>query len=725
MDALANFDFHSSSFGAPEGRHHFRQPQYTLPSESNIQHVENTAPGSSNNAKSRPCDACRRRKSRCVLKDGAVKCVLCEFHDQACTYIQTPQARKRKSVSISQDEEVIVSSKRSPSGDFVRRGVAKQIITSPKTDHLVDDYANLKGPSLLKRTLGLQRRRHGLYQGSSSCFEAALVEEEKSSKTSSTGDSQFLHANAHDRFLLLPDEATDHYDDELADIDAIEAIVAPHGQALIHLYFRIVHPSFPILHKKVFLEKYNRTHQEFSPPLLAAVYILALQYWSYENELLPFKKPEIENLVTLAMRSLAYVVHRPKLSTVEAGLLLLQWRTGSSSWALTAQMVAVGQELGLHKDCSSWNIPIWEIGLRKRLAWALFMQDKWSSFMHGRPSHISEDDWAVQTLTEKDFPENSRDDDEREGSTEVEKGRSIFCRMVSLTQILADVLQTCYSDKAEREIRSTKESDATKFVLSKAKPLQIRLNAWHASLPQSLSMENVTIRKLSSTGYLHLAYWATVISLHRLIFRTLRHCEESDLASICRNAAIARLEHAIAFVKALKPEHLQSFWYFASAFNFALIGIFQSLLCVCADSKVQKNVQFATLDEYRWMLRVSSKSAGFLEQSMSMIDLYAGHVKILVHNVESSEPCDRSNDRDRAQEDVHVAEWDESLQSAEGYIGNIPAETPRFEDDASVSLRTDDTSLAWYTQTPLTEQTDHALRTWEEGLDLISAYQQK
>jgi hypothetical protein len=46
----------------------------------------------------RPCDACRRRKSRCVIHEGAVLCVLCEFHKQECTFVQDPQPRKRKVV---------------------------------------------------------------------------------------------------------------------------------------------------------------------------------------------------------------------------------------------------------------------------------------------------------------------------------------------------------------------------------------------------------------------------------------------------------------------------------------------------------------------------------------------------------------------------------------------------------------------------------------------------
>jgi hypothetical protein len=76
-----------------------------------------------------------------------------------------------------------------------------------------------------------------------------------------------------DLFLMRPDEGTQNHDEEIEDLDAIESLVAPHGPALINLYFRIVHPSFPILHKRVYLEKYNRTYREFSPPLLAAVYV--------------------------------------------------------------------------------------------------------------------------------------------------------------------------------------------------------------------------------------------------------------------------------------------------------------------------------------------------------------------------------------------------------------------------------------------------------------------
>lgn len=46
--------------------------------------------------KDRPCDACRRRKSKCVMREGEMACLLCKFHNQDCTFVQSPQPRKRK-----------------------------------------------------------------------------------------------------------------------------------------------------------------------------------------------------------------------------------------------------------------------------------------------------------------------------------------------------------------------------------------------------------------------------------------------------------------------------------------------------------------------------------------------------------------------------------------------------------------------------------------------------
>ncbi|OCK92696.1 uncharacterized protein K441DRAFT_688266 [Cenococcum geophilum 1.58] len=570
--------------------------------------------------------------------DGATSCVLCRFHRQECTFLAHPQPRKRKAASLSEEEgshgnpsrnaarrpPQLSSDKhwlpRRSSGDLPHRSSQNLIRQDPP----IDDYANLKGPSLLKKTLGLQNHRHSRFIGSTSEYEQLLLELDAYNDKDEVpvGVSTLRKVNNTDVFLLSPDEGTRNHEDEIMDLDAIEMIVAPHGQALVHLYFRIVHPSFPILHKKVFLEKYQRTHREFSPPLLAAVYILALNWWSYSSELALLPKPDVPGLEKMAFKTMNDIIHRPKLSTIQAGLLLLQ-RPEGDSWVLTTQLVGLGQDLGLHLDCSNWRIPTWERGLRKRLAWALFMQDKWGSLVHGRPSHIPTTDWAVKPLSESDFPESAADEDDEDGSTEVEKGRTLFCEMITLTEVLAIILSDFYTLKAEEDIRKHSR-DGVRWILEKAKSSQLALKQWFAQMPPSLRMENVTMRKLSSTGYLHLGYYAVEITLHRRIIRSLSSLDDPSLITICRTAARARLISAMDFVQGLRPEHLQSFWYSASKYCFALIGTFVSLLWVTAQEKDQAEFYKAKLEEYRWTLRLSSKSADFLERAISMLATSTG-----------------------------------------------------------------------------------------------------
>lgn len=360
--------------------------------------------------------------------------------------------------------------------------------------------------SLLDQTLGLHRTNHAKHVGASSIHEPHVETfiprldsrpdhegpEEPFSRRLRSLDTSVTFETCQDNTTLF------HADDE-SDLDKIEQVVHPHGPALVHLYFRIVHPSYPILHKKVFLEKYARTYREFSPPLLAAVYLLAMNWWEYDRDLSSRIKPDQAALVRLATKTIADVVYRPKLSTVQAGLLLLQ-RTHGDSWVLTSQLVAVGEELGLHLDCSGWSIPEWERGLRRRLAWALYMQDKWGALIHGRPSHINQKTWAVRHVSSDDFPESAADEDEEEGSTEVEKGRTLFRCLIRLSEILADILDVLYTLDTTRDNNAVVSVSGITGLLELVKPISLKLRQWVTTLPACLHMDDVKTRKLCSNG---------------------------------------------------------------------------------------------------------------------------------------------------------------------------------------------------------------------------------
>lgn len=484
------------------------------------------------------------------------------------------------------------------------------------------DYAQLKGPTLLRKTLGLEIGRHSRYVGPTSEYEECLVDLcplDSEDEYGLAHGGHFRRLGNGVTFLMYADQAAS----EIAVLDEIEAVVAPHGPALVDLYFRIVHPSFPVLHKRVFYEKYNRTYREFSPPLLAAVYALALGWWSYDADLQASgaQKPDVAALDRLGAKALADVMTRPKLSTVQAGLLLLQ-RQIPGFWTTTAQLVAVGHELGLYLDPSGWKIPDWEKGLRKRLAWALFMQDKWGALTHGRPSLIQSSNWGVPFPTAADFPESPEaDESDLDGSAEILKGREHFTQMISLTAITSDILSAFFT------LESNSRLSRISQVLELAKPMQIRLRDWYAHLPESLKMDAPTKpRTLSPTGSLHLAYFTTEITLHRRILRTLHAPGAVDpyLHHICRSAAKTRLISALDFVNRLKPQHLQAFWPATAGKNFALIGTFGALLWATSQTGQEAEFYRARLMEYRWTLRVSARGAEWMEVAVGVLDAGVG-----------------------------------------------------------------------------------------------------
>jgi hypothetical protein len=482
---------------------------------------------------------------------------------------------------------------------------------------VVRDYSSLTGKSLLKETLGHQNRQSSAVIGATSDFDPFMARSlswNSKGECSTFSTSHTLRrANQSVYFMMRPD-TQDEMDAELANLDAIENFVAPHGPELVNLYYRIVHPGFPILHKKVFLEKYGRSYRELTPTGLGAVYIMALNWWSYSPALSSLPKPDVKELEARVLRMLFEVHRRPKISDLQGGLVLMQ-SPNVSSWALAGHLVAMAQNLGINLDCSDWQVPDWERGVRKRVAWALFMQDKWGALVYGRGSLIKADDWDVRALESSDFPETSNDDDDEEGSAEIEKGKQTFLHMVSLSKIVGDILDGFFTLKAARR------REATPATIERARPLRSRLEAWFSGLPQTLSVDKTVPRKLSSVGYLHLAYYTASATLDRAIL--LSHPHNGPGTTKFSSAwAGAGFASALDFVKRLKAEHLQSFWYFSSSLSLAIIGLFAGILCAASGDgdRAERESYISLLAEYRWVLRINATSADFMKYAVGVLD---------------------------------------------------------------------------------------------------------
>lgn len=284
-----------------------------------------------NSFSSSPCDACSRRGVKCVLiDDEGVCCILCQANSLECSlaFSTSPQTRKRKVDGDSHSDDSRGGKRSSPGrGD---KGMChphhSSVSSTAGSVSLIEDMANFGGPTLLKRTLGLQDDRYSQFIGPTTDFEPSLI----NLSPFDPHDESLLERGTvrkvsdDETFLMLPDNSTPGYDHIIQDVEEIQSIVHPHGRKLVDLYFDVVHPAFPIIQKGVFCEKYERSYKEFSPPVLAAVYILAINWWDHSEDLSKHPKPNLCRLEELVRSTLADAMYRPKLSTVQAGLLLSQ-----------------------------------------------------------------------------------------------------------------------------------------------------------------------------------------------------------------------------------------------------------------------------------------------------------------------------------------------------------------------------------------------------------------
>lgn len=617
------------------------------------------------------CDECRIRKKGCVVIGDSPVCLVCRLNDLDCVFSDRAVPRPRKR---SREDANEVTGAGSSNGSGGGAGNKRHHDEVGRYSTPVDDYANLRGHSLLKKTLSLQFPRCSYFVGETGVNDPALLDlgpYDRLDQARLAGDV-WLRKTAPGVLFTLQTDPTRQ--EAIRVCDEIERIVEPKGRSLVDLYFRYVHPCFPVLQRKVFYEKYSRTHREFSPAMLAAVYFLAIKWWAYDPELAPVAAPSpriTQALYDLGIGAFFAGCGQPRLSLIQAGLLLVQCVPNAPrNLAITSVITSMGLRLGLGLNCSSWKVPKWERGLRKRITWGIYIQDKWMSLLESVPSMVDERSWALTRLHADDFSDEFEDDDNAGNGIGLPTTSSpaaalsptqlssnlggpgvpaavvaphLYSELCALSQIVAEICDRLFSQTALATLHDTEK------ILDTAKPIQIRLRTWYSKLPPELRVSpgiasshspaatgsagsgtptmgptsapasTASTTGLNSNGYLHLAYLAAEITLHRRIIKSLRPDSPATLVEVCRQAAQARLSAAVEFVRSLRPDHIAGFWHFSAANNFALIGVFAALLYLTSHSEQEALSYKAQLHEYLWTLRVHSHATPHFAHALQVL----------------------------------------------------------------------------------------------------------
>ncbi|EPX73766.1 transcription factor [Schizosaccharomyces octosporus yFS286] len=432
--------------------------------------------------KTRPCDNCRLRKSRCVLEVVGNPCALCLTLKVACTYHLPPIKRnksKKRPDSIS-DESVFEAPSYEDTylnnNSLAVHGIQRSseipeslgASSSARIPNRSQDKqgsqrapVNFAGITEMYRTsddkfdkLGLDISLNYPYVLGPTCdSDIDLIREyfsfENGVCSFDNMTLKYVSSNARSPVMYILDPAyeNDRHSDFARYERALHDLLTTYvdemtGRVLVDLYFTHIHPAYPILHGPRFLLSYKNGARNVPSILLAALYSLSLIYWK--------KDPRLSNIPPLDQRKMWNLVEdglnfhftQPRLSTIQAALLYLIGRPLSNMYSLTSilsRTTVLSQLLGFNHDCTNWEIPNEEKTIRKRIWWAIFIADKWYSMYFGLATNIHEDDYVVPKI-----------DSNETLPLEITSSMSFktFLKMIELSMILQDILQDLFTIRA-------------------------------------------------------------------------------------------------------------------------------------------------------------------------------------------------------------------------------------------------------------------------------------
>jgi hypothetical protein len=122
--------------------------------------------------------------------------------------------------------------------------------------------------------------------------------------------------------------------------------------------------NIPILSKAGILMSYVTDKLSIPASLRGAMYGLACAYWSQDPSLKDLPAPRQDKLFEHTHAALNRDLHFPKLSTLQACLLVLREQPDGSLtteipriWVYACQAMACAQSLGHHQDPTLWKLP--------------------------------------------------------------------------------------------------------------------------------------------------------------------------------------------------------------------------------------------------------------------------------------------------------------------------------------------------------------------------------
>ncbi|RDW90988.1 hypothetical protein BP5796_02153 [Coleophoma crateriformis] len=423
--------------------------------------------------------------------------------------------------------------------------------------------------------------------------------------------------------------------------------IVPSSQlaAYIALFFKYIYPVFPILSKSWYASIIKSPDALFSLPigLLAAICGTTMQFaiFDIDIDLDPgYEQETIECLWALVHRELQKDTQVPSLTSLQTLLLFIhkmpKLPSLDDSFLLSqylGQCVSMTHALGLHVEADSWPIPGWELRLRRRLWWAVYMEDRWRSTCTGQPALISGQRSSIRVLSRDDFGYGQHSESEQHGegkSSKIEKRDypgDAFQRLCTLTFILEQVLTAFY----------VVDTHTTNYglLLQNAKAIRIKMSAWYADIPQSLHLgkELPEVGDPDSNSALHFAYFMVDILFYRALMQPINQSSLSLECSRSFEGAIDAVFPAagmctrwfIDFISETRARNCTAFWYSWCRPALVYMPVFAIMMFIHSRTETEAVENWALLDLWRKVSQTQSRDLKMLQYATSVLRQFDKH----------------------------------------------------------------------------------------------------
>jgi hypothetical protein len=151
--------------------------------------------------------------------------------------------------------------------------------------------------------------------------------------------------------------------------------------------------------------------------------------------------------------------YRARLRHVQAALLMTiyldmdETDMESVQWSTLGKAIRMAQDIGLHRSCSSWNLPASEIETRNRVFYTCYVFDRLISARAGKPLTILDRDFDTDLPVPCEVHDDQQSDDLPLYSS--------FIALIKLSEILGRILKALYAPKSKQSNSNAALDDPT------------------------------------------------------------------------------------------------------------------------------------------------------------------------------------------------------------------------------------------------------------------------